>query len=105
MKRLRKIRRGDSYTLLESSAMTWLGNYLTGKYYTYWGSLTTPPCNEVVTWIVLENAVEIGYRQVQYFLIRNYFVHLSITETTAISYYYKPTQKGLVVVMIYCCVI
>jgi carbonic anhydrase len=64
VKRLKKIRRGDSYTLLESNGMAWLGNYLTGKYYTYWGSLTTPPCNEVVTWIVLENAVEIGYRQV-----------------------------------------
>ncbi|XP_059484547.1 carbonic anhydrase 2-like [Neocloeon triangulifer] len=66
---LRRIRHGDSYALLESSAMSWLGKSLDsdGKYLTYWGSLTTPPCNEVVTWIVLENTVEIGFRQLEHF--------------------------------------
>ncbi|XP_065337373.1 carbonic anhydrase 2-like [Cloeon dipterum] len=67
VRRLRRIRRGDSYALVESGAMTWLEKYLDGKYLTYWGSLTTPPCNEVVTWIVLENTVEIGWRQIEHF--------------------------------------
>ena len=28
-----------------------------GKYYTYQGSLTTPGCNEAVTWIVYRNSI------------------------------------------------
>jgi len=33
-------------------------------YYTYRGSLTTPPCSEVVTWIVFPEPQFISYRQV-----------------------------------------
>lgn len=35
-------------------------------YYTYRGSLTTPPCSEAVTWIIFSTPVPISFRQVLY---------------------------------------
>ncbi len=35
------------------------------KYYHYMGSLTTPPCNEVVNWYVLKNPIEASKAQVK----------------------------------------
>lgn len=37
----------------------------TSKYYHYMGSLTTPPCNEVVNWYVLESPIEASKAQVK----------------------------------------
>ena len=37
-------------------------------YYTYDGSLTTPTCNQVVTWVVMEKAIEISQNQVKYLI-------------------------------------
>ena len=34
------------------------------KYYVYSGSLTEPPCNECVNWIVLQNPIKISRQQV-----------------------------------------
>ncbi|KAK2581126.1 hypothetical protein KPH14_007940 [Odynerus spinipes] len=36
-------------------------------FYTYKGSLTTPPCNEVVTWIIWSTPVAISFRQMNRF--------------------------------------
>lgn len=36
-------------------------------YYTYTGSLTTPPCSEGITWLVLKTPVEISDVQVKRF--------------------------------------
>ena len=36
-------------------------------YYTYSGSLTTPPCSEVVTWIVMKQPVTASPAQLQQF--------------------------------------
>jgi len=36
----------------------------TDVFYTYKGSLTTPPCNEVVTWIIFSTPVPISFNQV-----------------------------------------
>lgn len=37
------------------------------NYYYYSGSLTTPPCTEVVSWFVLENPVEASAKQIEEF--------------------------------------
>uniref|UniRef100_A0A1Y1LAK8 Carbonic anhydrase n=1 Tax=Photinus pyralis TaxID=7054 RepID=A0A1Y1LAK8_PHOPY len=39
----------------------------TSVYYFYGGSLTTPPCNEAVTWIEFTNTVPLGQKQIEIF--------------------------------------
>jgi carbonic anhydrase len=38
-----------------------------GKYFTYTGSLTTPPCTEGVTWVVLAAPVTVSQAQIEQF--------------------------------------
>lgn len=37
------------------------------NYFTYSGSLTTPPCSEIVSWIVMEQPIEISQQQLDAF--------------------------------------
>ncbi|XP_030559701.1 putative carbonic anhydrase 3 [Drosophila novamexicana] len=41
-----------------------LGNIITGRFYSYNGSLTTPDCAESVTWTVFQDVVELPRRQI-----------------------------------------
>ena len=38
------------------------------QYYRYQGSLTTPPCSEIVTWLILKQPVEVSKLQIARFL-------------------------------------
>ena len=38
------------------------------RYYRYQGSLTTPPCSEIVTWLILKQPVEVSKLQIDRFL-------------------------------------
>jgi carbonic anhydrase len=38
-----------------------------GSYYTYGGSLTTPPCTEIVSWVIMENPVQASSQQIDRF--------------------------------------
>ena len=41
---------------------------VTNHFYSYHGSLTTPPCSEGVQWVVLKNHIEVSEQQVQRFV-------------------------------------
>lgn len=49
-------------------------------YYTYHGSLTTPPCSEVVTWVDFKKSIPLSHAQVNCFLniCDNYFISIKI---------------------------
>uniref|UniRef100_A0A8C3IQS9 protein-tyrosine-phosphatase n=1 Tax=Chrysemys picta bellii TaxID=8478 RepID=A0A8C3IQS9_CHRPI len=42
-----------------------------GSYYRYTGSLTTPPCSEIVEWIVFRRPVSISYHQVSLYHVKS----------------------------------
>jgi carbonic anhydrase len=58
--------KGSSTTLIPGDSMAWLHPFLQqhGRYFTYQGSLTTPPCSEAVTWINLRKTSEVSEEQV-----------------------------------------
>ncbi|CAK9823533.1 Carbonic anhydrase 2 [Anthophora retusa] len=58
-------------------------------FYTYKGSLTTPPCNEVVTWIIFPTPVPISFAQL------NKFRQLSNGEDVLVDNYRKLQDLGL----------
>ena len=43
------------------------GNMTTSEFYTYQGSLTTPPCSQAVQWIVFPQVINISHAQMQQF--------------------------------------
>lgn len=43
-----------------------------GRFYTYIGSLTTPPCSEVVTWILFPDPLPISAAQVNFEYLKRF---------------------------------
>lgn len=58
-----------------------------GKFYSYHGSLTIPHCNEVVTWIILNDTTEISSDQVKVFR------ELQYSDGQQILHNYRPLQN------------
>jgi len=65
---LEKITFKDSSTLLQSPVdLQQILPKCTKEYYTYKGSLTTPPCNESVTWFVFKEPISMSSEQLNAF--------------------------------------
>jgi carbonic anhydrase len=65
MANLVNVKTPNSIVKLPGDAMLWLDELLAFfSYYTYSGSLTTDPCSEVVTWIVMKKKIAVGKNQV-----------------------------------------
>jgi carbonic anhydrase len=66
---------GDETTLNNLVSLQDLLPAQTTSFYRYSGSLTTPKCNQIVTWTVFDNPLVISEQQVSY-------VYLGIDEAT-----------------------
>lgn len=51
------------------------------NYFTYDGSLTTPPCAEVVIWIEFKNQIFLSHEQVIILLVLNNLYHFFLNKT------------------------
>lgn len=71
----------------------------TQKFYRYSGSLTTPPCDEIVTWILLADPVEIGEQQLAVFREeRTYYVSMrSRSNRLDHNYRYQAPRNGRII--------
>ncbi|XP_019700730.2 carbonic anhydrase 2-like [Harpegnathos saltator] len=81
--KLSEIKRTGSSVNITPDCLRWMMHALMcSTYYTYSGSLTFPPYNECVTWIILPNAIKISLCQIEAFrslynykwehIVRNY---------------------------------
>lgn len=68
----------------------------TSSYFTYPGSLTTPPCSENVTWIVLAKTAKMSQSQFQAFrrILGNDFRPLQALNGRVVRFTSAPSQHG-----------
>lgn len=57
---------GDTTRMDHPLALAWLQPRDIDTFYSYRGSLTTPPCSEAVTWLLFPSALHVSFDQVQY---------------------------------------
>ncbi|XP_075144642.1 carbonic anhydrase 2-like isoform X2 [Haematobia irritans] len=68
VKALNEVKRFNSTTKLRDFRLTDLmGDIKTNQFYTYQGSLTTPPCSQAVTWIIFPKVLHINLTQMKPF--------------------------------------
>lgn len=61
------IKNGDETILRKSVSLFDLLPKRTTTFYRYFGSVTTPACQEIVIWTIFDKAIEISERQVKAF--------------------------------------
>ena len=89
----RKVAKQNTNSTLEKGAR--LKDLLpadTNAFYRYKGSLTTPPCNEIVMWTIFKEPIEISQDQIDV-LRKAYYHREGETEPRGISNNYRLTQK------------
>ncbi|XP_057294046.1 carbonic anhydrase 2-like isoform X1 [Hydractinia symbiolongicarpus] len=87
---LKKIKyKGEEVKIDNFPLRTILPNNIS-KYYQYVGSLTTPPCNECVTWIVLSDTINMSQEQMDNFRL----LYSGDNNTSQLLHNnYRPLQK------------
>jgi len=82
---------GDSGRVREFNLTALLPTSFESKFYTYPGSLTTPPCSQVVTWFVFEDVVKLSDDQLE--LLRDaqtYEVRAMFLRSMPTAIFYRP---------------
>ncbi|KAI0227231.1 Carbonic anhydrase 1 [Lamellibrachia satsuma] len=83
----------DEETQLDEFRLRHMLPYDMNTYYTYNGSLTTPPCTESVTWIVFKNPIKMSRDQLSAFRIRKALPENdSAAHSSSMSNNYRPLQ-------------
>ncbi|XP_072743312.1 carbonic anhydrase 1 [Anoplolepis gracilipes] len=67
VRNLWRIIRPGSIVGIPPFPLEWIFSPFNRNYYTYSGSLSQPPCNEIVTWIVQQEPIAISISQVEQF--------------------------------------
>lgn len=65
------IRNGDETVLRKPISLMDMLPKQKSSYFRYFGSVTTPTCNEIVTWTVFDNFFEISEKQASHKFILN----------------------------------
>eukprot|EP00091_Calanus_sinicus_P025574 TRINITY_DN9813_c0_g1_i1.p1 TRINITY_DN9813_c0_g1~~TRINITY_DN9813_c0_g1_i1.p1 ORF type:complete len:102 (-),score=18.85 TRINITY_DN9813_c0_g1_i1:116-421(-) len=70
IERLKAVKKSKSETKLLSKTFnvaSLISPAISGPYFSYAGSLTTPGCNEVVIWIIFKNTLKVSSKQMAQF--------------------------------------
>lgn len=72
LSKLTEITEKNSTVALNEDAMSWMTEIMQFfNYYNYSGSLTTAPCSEVVSWLVMKKKIGVSAAQVNCFQLIN----------------------------------
>ena len=92
VKNLHKVKYKGQETLMEQFSLLTLLPIDNINYYRYSGSLTMPPCNECVTWIIFDGPIKISSRQLEQFR-QTMSSYQEDDEDIPLADNFRPTQR------------